>query len=367
MNVVRLVLNKFGHSIKSPQFWIVAIVIIFLAILYSSWPWRSWSLILGVWPLGSSFHSLNLLADMEFRYHTIGILFLIPIFYSAVVFGWRGSLITWVFCILPLLPIITRLWPNLPLIIGNMVFLLVPFFIMLIVAVEVEWRRRERKALAVREEQRRFYVSKMLEETENARRRLAQELHDDSIQTLLTVNTRVENLIDSPSEINIGETALWIHTAISQTVDDMRRICLNLRPSILDDLGLIPALRWLVDYANNDTDTAIRINVTGKERKLPTRIEDNVFRLLQAALSNIRRHSRADKAIVNVEFTPEYLQLTIEDDGRGFTMPKGPDLFAADGKLGLIGMYQRVSSLGGTFHINSKSGAGTVISIRLEC
>ncbi|MEJ2738543.1 MAG: sensor histidine kinase, partial [Dehalococcoidia bacterium] len=276
----------------------------------------------------------------------------------------------WIFCILPLLPIIIKLWPSVSIIVANTAFLLIPFFVVLIVAVELEWRRRERRALANREEQQRLYVSKLHEETEKARRHLAQELHDESIQMLLTVNTRVENLLppgSGTSEHSIKTTASWIHDTISQTVDNMRRVCLNLRPSILDDLGLVPALRWLVDNANAETDTTIRIKVIGEERKLPVSIEDNVFRLVQAALSNIRRHSGAEKATVTLRFDEEHLKLFIEDNGRGFNVPKVNDWFAVNGKLGLVGMYQRASSLEGVFHINSKPGKGTVISIELEC
>ena len=367
---VILSLRKFRHIINSPHFWILTVTIIFLAVLYSSWPWRSWSLVLGTWPLGTSFDSLNKLADLEFRYHTIGILFVLPILYSAVVFGWWGALVSWIFCILPLLPIIIKLWPSVSIIVANMAFLLIPFFVVLIVAVELEWRRRERRAFANREEQQRLYVSKLHEETEKARRHLAQELHDDSIQMLLTVNTHVETLM-SPGPItdghNIETTASWIHDTISQTVDNMRRVCLNLRPSMLDDLGLVPALRWLVDNANAESDTAIRIKVIGEEKKLPVRLEDNVFRLVQAALSNIRRHSEAEKAMVTVEFDEGRLILLIEDNGRGFNIPKGNNWFDMNGKLGLIGMYQRVSSLDGVFEIRSKPGEGTVITIELGC
>jgi two-component system sensor histidine kinase DegS len=123
----------------------------------------------------------------------------------------------------------------------------------------------------------------------------------------------------------------------------------------------------LVDNANAESDTTIRIKVIGEERKLPVRIEDNVFRLVQAALSNIRRHSEAEKATVTVQFNEEHLNLLIEDNGRGFNVPKVNNWFAVNGKLGLIGMYQRVSSLDGVFDIHSKPGEGTVISIELAC
>jgi signal transduction histidine kinase len=123
----------------------------------------------------------------------------------------------------------------------------------------------------------------------------------------------------------------------------------------------------LVDNANAESDTTIRIKVIGEERKLPVRIEDNVFRLVQAALSNIRRHSEAEEATVTVQFNEEHLNLLIEDNGLGFNVPKVNNWFAVNGKLGLIGMYQRVSSLDGVFDIRSKPGEGTVISIELAC
>lgn len=362
--------QKFMSTIKNPHSWFVTLFIILIAFIYNAWPWREWSSIFGIWQLGTTFAWLENLAVIEFKYHVIGTLYLLPIFYTTLIFGWWGALFTWLICIFLLLPIILNLWPNLPLVLANMAFLLIPFSILVIIAILLEWRKREHKTLLERENERRLYLSNMLDELEIARRHLSQDLHDDTIQTLLTINNRIEKFISSGNlnkNEELEDTALWIHNTIVNTVENIRRICLNLRPSILDDLGLIPALRWLVDLTNQQCKTHIKINIIGEELKLSHQIEDNIFRIVQSALSNVRRHSDANNALVTLNFREKQLQCLIEDDGKGFILHNRPALFNSKGNLGLIGMYERVNLLDGTIQIQSHPGDGTKISISVKC
>ena len=146
-----------------------------------------------------------------------------------------------------MLPIIVGMW-SISSLMTNITALLMPFLVVSIVAFELKWRRKDRKIFAEREVERQVYIAKVLESQENERRRIAQELHDDTIQTLLVIANRAEALIPSGDD-GIGEVrrnAEWIRDTTLEAVEGLRRASLDLRPSILDDLGLVPALRWLV-------------------------------------------------------------------------------------------------------------------------
>jgi len=352
-----------GRILNNPHFWVILVITLALIFLYQAWPWRESNV--GPWfPWLSSFYKL---AVMEFVNHIVGILFLIPIIYAAIFFSWQGALIACLLALGGILPIIADMWPN-DYLITNIALLLLPFLLVSLATFELEWRRKERKIFAEREAERQVYISKILESQENERLRIAQELHDDTIQTLLVIANRAETLIPSGDDMREArKNAEWIRDTTLETVEGLRRIGLDLRPSMLDDLGLVPALRWLVDRMNKESGINTRILVSGEKRKLSPEAEVTIFRITQEALNNIKRHSRATEAIVNLEFTPESLKISMEDNGRGFRPPKKFDRLASRGKLGLIGIHQRIDFLGGTFKIHSKSGEGTSLLIEARC
>jgi two-component system, NarL family, sensor histidine kinase DegS len=275
---------------------------------------------------------------------------------------------TFLLALVGILPILTR-FRSTNNIITNIVFLLLPFLIVSVIAFELAWRRKEKQNSAEREAQHELYMSKVLESEEHERRRIAQELHDGVIQTLLVIANRVQNLISSGHEdtAEMEGDARWISDSAVQAVDDIRRISLDLRPSILDDLGLVPALRWLVDQRGKQSGINMLILINGEVRRLSPQAEVGIFRITQEALNNIQRHSEATEAVVKVEFAEQRLKITIDDNGRGFDGPKEFDSLAAKGKLGLIGIKQRIDFLGGRLEIRSRPGEGTKLLIEVEC
>jgi signal transduction histidine kinase len=352
-----------GRIINNPHFWVIFFITLVLILLYQAWPWRESN----IEPWFPWLSPLYKLAVMEFVNHVVGILFLIPIIYAAIFFSWQGALIACLLALGGILPIIADMWPN-DYLITNIALLLLPFLLVSLATFELEWRRKERKIFAEREAERKVYISKILESQENERLRIAQELHDDTIQTLLVIANRTENLIPAGDGMKeVRGNAEWIRDATLKTVEGLRRISLDLRPSILGNLGLVPALRWLVDHMNTESGINTRILVSGERRKLSPKAEVTIFRITQEALNNIKRHSRATEAVVNLEFTPECLNISIEDNGQGFRPPKNIDRLASKGKLGLIGIHQRIDFLGGTFKIHSKSGEGTSLLIEARC
>jgi signal transduction histidine kinase len=356
-------LKNRGKIVTNPHFWAIIAITLVLIFIYQAWPWRE-SNVEPWFPWLSSLYSL---AVVEFVNHIVGILFLIPIIYAAIFFSWRGALVTCLLSLGGILPIIADMWPSYYLI-TNITFLLLPLLIVSLATFELELRRKERKIFAEREEERKVYLSKVLESQENERLRIAQELHDGTIQTLLVIANRAETSIPAGNDMREARrNTEWIRDATLETVEDLRRISLDLRPSILGDLGLVPALRWLVDRTNKESGINTQILANGKKRKLSPEAEVTIFRIIQEALNNIKRHSRATEAVVTLEFTTECLKISIEDNGRGFRPPKKFDRLASKGKLGLIGMHQRIEFLGGTFKIHSKPGEGTLLLIEARC
>jgi two-component system sensor histidine kinase DegS len=358
-----------GKIVNSPHFWAIIVITLFLIFIYHAWPWREWKFEHGVWQWFPWLSSLYSLAIAEYLNRVVGILFLVPIIYAAVVFLWKGALAV---CLVSLgggvLPIIVDMW-SITSIIPNIAVLLIPFLAVSIATFEIEWRRKERKIFAEREAERQVYVSKVLESQENERLRIAQELHDGTIQTLLVIANRAQNLIPSGygNMTGVKRNAEWIRDTTLEAVEGLRRTSLDLRPSILDDLGLIPALRWLVDNMNKESSINTRILVDGVQRKLSPQAEATIFRVVQEALNNIKRHSKAGEAIITLEFTAECLRITIEDNGQGFRPPRRLHTLTATGKLGLIGMQQRINLIGGTFKIRSRLGEGTLLLIEAKC
>jgi two-component system sensor histidine kinase DegS len=353
-----------GKIAGNPHFWVIIVSTLALISLYQAWPWREQNL--EPWFLWLA--PLYKLAVVEFVDRVTGTLFLIPIIYAAVVFSWPGALVACLLALGGVLPIIAGMWSVSDLII-NVALLLLPFLVVSLATFELEWRRKERRIFAEREVERKAYISKILESQENERRRIAQELHDDTIQTLLVIANRAQKMITPGSNgtAELRKSAEWIRDATLQAVEDMRRASLDLRPCILDDLGLVPALRWLVDQMCKESGINTQILVNGEKRELSPQAEVAIFRITQEALNNIKRHSGATEAKVILEFNEKCLRLKIEDNGQGFRTPKKLEGLAVRGKLGLVGIHQRIDFLGGTFEIQSRPREGTRLLIEAKC
>jgi signal transduction histidine kinase len=362
-----LSLRPSRKTLSNYHFWIIGVITIFLIFIYQAWPWRIWTFTDGVWQWFNWLSPLYRLAIFESINHLVGILFFIPIVYAVVMVPWQASLIISLLSVAGIFPIISNLFRASNLLAANIVFMLLPFLIISLINIELRWRARERKFFAEREMERQTYMAKVIESQEKERKRLAQELHDDTIQTLVAVASYAE-AIESPNEKNVLEMkrcATWIRGTTLQTIEELRRISADLRPGILDNMGLISAIRWMVDTLNVDTNFRTRLFIEGSERKMPPSVEIAVFRIIQEALNNIKHHAKASEAHVNLIFGPDLLNILVLDNGQGFYQPENLPKFAVEGKLGLIGIQERIASLGGKFNVNSKPGSGTELLITL--
>lgn len=197
---------------------------------------------------------------------------------------------------------------------------------------------------------------------EEERRRIAVELHDQLGQVLTAVKINlqsVERRLDAPLRSDLAETI----ASVDQAMARVRDLALDLRPSVLDDLGLPAALRWYAHRFARDTGIEVHVSAEGTSR-LETAVETACFRIAQEALTNIVRHGQARRVWVDLDEADGAVVLKIGDDGAGFDVVDAREHAVGGGSLGLLGMEERVSSLGGEFDVQSVPGLGTWISAR---
>lgn len=214
-------------------------------------------------------------------------------------------------------------------------------------------------------ENMRFYVRQITKAQEDERKRIARELHDDTAQTLIDLSRRLDDLATSSEPL--PETAIARLEEFQELIDNvlrgMRRFSRDLRPSVLDDLGLLPALEWLTVNLMQEDGIKTELKVHGTKRRLPPEAELALFRIVQEALNNVRKHAQASRVVTTVEFGQGRVKITVDDNGQGFELPGRTDDLAATGKLGLIGMHERARLLDGTLTVYSEPGEGTTITV----
>jgi signal transduction histidine kinase len=145
----------------------------------------------------------------------------------------------------------------------------------------------------------------------------------------------------------------------------VRRFSQDLRPSILDDLGLLPTLEELTADMNRQNGLQAEFRVKGEERRLSSEVELTLFRIAQEALNNVRKHAEATRVVTTVELSDSVVTMKVEDNGKGFEPPTLIDHPTTSGKLGLIGMHERARLLGGSLSVKSAPGAGTRVVVNV--
>jgi PAS domain S-box-containing protein len=230
---------------------------------------------------------------------------------------------------------------------------------------DVTDRKNTEEALRKSEEHLRHLSAQLLEIQENERKRIAGELHDSIGQSLTAIKFGLE---DAVSRIPQGaaeassESFEALISVVQQAIDDVRKIHTDLRPSLLDDLGIIAAISWFCRefekvYSGIRIEKAINLD----EKGMPERLKIVVFRILQEALNNIAKHARADLVTVSLRETDGQIELAIEDNGQGFYVKDASSVRTPKEGFGLTSMKERTELSGGTFTIESTPGAGTIV------
>jgi signal transduction histidine kinase len=189
------------------------------------------------------------------------------------------------------------------------------------------------------------------QETERAR--LARELHDETGQALTSILLGLRPVEDAKSDEELRSAVTEVRDLVRSTLQDVRRLAVDLRPSALDDFGLVPALERLIGNFTEQTGIAVDFQPLVEERLSPD-IETALYRIVQESLTNIVKHARAGRVSIVLRRGERAVSVVVEDDGVGFD----PGAAREDG-LGLVGMRERVALLGGRFDVESRPGAGT--------
>lgn len=351
-------LRKNDKFVRNPHFVAIVFIFIFLILLY----YETYIFQSRIFPF------FWYLQTTEFNYNIIGSLFCIPVVYSALVFWWRGALISWLISMAIILPQILTFRSDLISHVTNVFYLLIPLIVVIYISLQLNWRDKDRKVLAEREMERQNYISQVFKALEDERKRISQEIHDDSIQRLAAaasitqILARDKNIANFPPLVQRAE---YIRDTIISISQDLRRLSIDLRPTVLDDLGLVPAIYWLVDCFKQESGINANIEIIGENQQLTKKITVLIFRIVQEALNNAKRHSGATNIVVSLQFTDKTIKAMIRDNGKGFIVPKTYEEMMINNRLGLIGMQQRTQVLNGILNIHSEIGKGTTISVEV--
>ena len=212
-----------------------------------------------------------------------------------------------------------------------------------------------------------YYVTQITRAQEDERLRISQELHDDTAQILAGLSRGLDTIVSGKRKISkpVTEQLEKLHGMADSALEGVRRFSQDLRPSILDDLGLVPALEWLAADLEERDNIVTEVGITGGQRRLSQEKELAVFRIAQESLSNVKRHSEALLVEMTIDFSDDALTLVINDNGKGFDMPSRTSDLVLSGRLGIIGMRERARLVGGTMVVQSVAGVGTTITLRM--
>jgi signal transduction histidine kinase len=199
-------------------------------------------------------------------------------------------------------------------------------------------------------------LRRVVEGQELERRRLARELHDETGQALTSILLGLKRVEEAKTEEAAATAAAQLRAEIVGTLQAVRRLAVELRPSALDDFGLVPALERLAESLGGESGLRVDVEANLGGTRLPPEVETALYRIVQESLTNVSKHAEAEHASVVVRRRAGSVTIVVEDDGRGFRAEDD----GGDG-LGLIGMRERVGLLGGRLAIESTEGSGTTI------
>lgn len=333
------------ERVRDPKFWAVQLLVMGIAIVHTSLEAR-----------GTMHHASYLYLLPISTYFA-------PVLYAAMNFGVEGALPTALWCILLTLPNVVVFHHGAERI-GVAAQLTLLLVLGVVVASRVDRERRAKLAaeaanrhLAEIQKSLESYIGMALRAQEDERFRLSRELHDETIQDLVVVKVALESI---PNDADQKSHLREIDHQLQRSIDGIRRFCRALRPSVLDDLGLIPGLEWLLSEMSSRSDIRALLKIEGKPSRLDSDVELAIFRIAQEALRNVERHSNATQVTVAFTYSKEGVRLEITDDGKGF---KQQDLPREEGGLGMVGMQERARLIGATLNFYSEPRSTRVLLI----
>ena len=219
-----------------------------------------------------------------------------------------------------------------------------------------------RAAIAVELSERvsRDTLRRVVEAQENERARLARELHDETGQALTSMLLGLKSLEDHVETDESRTAVAELRQLVVATLQDVRRLAVELRPAALDDFGLVPAIERLAVMSGEQAGVSIDVRSDLGDRRLPAETETALYRIAQEAMTNVLKHAEAKLVRVHLSRSGRDARLVVQDDGKGFDSGQ-----VRDGSVGLVGMRERIALLGGRLMIESTEGAGTMLTVEV--
>ncbi len=209
----------------------------------------------------------------------------------------------------------------------------------------------------------RALASRILSAQEAERVRVSRELHDDTGQALTLILVRLQLIENLTRDADVRRELAELRELVVDTLDGVRRLAVQLGPSILEDLGLRSGLEWLADRVREETGLRVELDLRCDDDRIPATVAIAVFRVAQEALTNVVRHAHATRIDLSLDDADGTLSLHVVDDGAGFDVAEARSRPTAS--VGLFGMAERVALVGGTLDIQSQQGAGTRLEVRV--
>jgi signal transduction histidine kinase len=208
-------------------------------------------------------------------------------------------------------------------------------------------------------------LQRTIKAQEDERARISWELHDEIGQVLTAVELSLERVQKAlpPNDIEVQERLERSRELTERAVTDLRRMVSALRPSILDDLGLLPALNWMSDHMLRAQGINVDIDSQLTAERLSSEIETVLFRIAQEAMNNVARHSQARRLAIKLYRERQHIIIQLTDDGQGFEPDELPARLDTGRGLGLASMHERASLIGGTITVESILNQGTIIRV----
>ncbi len=218
-----------------------------------------------------------------------------------------------------------------------------------------------------KEELRGQLLNSVIAAQEEERKRIARELHDEHGQTMTGLIMSLESLenMTSLEQSQLKEKLKNTKSLVVRALEDMRRLTLDLRPSVLDDLGLVPAIRTYAQTRLKAMGIQVALESKGLSERLAPAVEISLFRIIQEAIHNIAKHSGAHNVRIRLEVKSGKITAIVEDDGKGFDVKAVFKSRIGTQSLGLLGIKERATLLGGTFKIKSRVGQGTRLVVEI--
>lgn len=216
-----------------------------------------------------------------------------------------------------------------------------------------------------KEEARQQLLARVISAQEEERKRIARELHDETGQALTSLMVGLKVAEDTTEVTQMREKAAELRAVAAQALENIHHLAMELRPSLLDDLGLVAAIQRYTREYSKKMNINVDSHISGlNEQRLPAEVENTVYRIVQEALTNITKHAEASNVSIVLRYGDSLLVAIVEDDGKGFDVDRVLTS-ATEKTLGLFGMHERASLVGGKLTIESQPGAGTTVFLEI--